>query len=169
MSRRGIATLALALALAACAPPQAPAPITLFYPYAAEQGLNLDRLRALAQQVAGAYVRVLVYQEGRGSEMPSRSVVNGASGTIIDPRGFIVTAAHIAKDARYSVEVTTIDGRVRPATIIDIAPERELAVLKIDPVQGLEAPKRADPGSLRPGEQVLGIGTPNNRPGAVSF
>lgn len=114
-------------------------------------------------------MQVLVYERSDGRDAPTRAVVNGASGTIVDERGLVVTAAHIAKDRRFAAEVTTADGMVHQATILDVAPARELALLKIAPGSGVEVPERADPGSLRAGQPVMAIGTPDNVPGVVSF
>ncbi len=161
--------LVLLMPLTACTTSDVPMPIALSFPYGVDQELGSDRYRHLARRVAGAYVRVLVYEKGHGRDVPSRTVVNGASGTIVDPRGFIVTAAHIAKDRRYAVEVTTTDGRVHQATIVDVAPARELALLKIDSTGSLDAAICADSRSIRAGQPVLGIGTPNNELGVVSF
>lgn len=169
MRGAALALVTLLIALSACSTPEPPAPIALSYPYDPPQGLDTDRYHSLARTVAGAYVQVLVYEKGGGSDAPGRAVVNGASGTIVDDRGLVVTAAHIAKDRRFAAEVTTADGKVHQATILDVAPARELALLKIAPGPGVEAPERADPESLRAGQPVVAIGTPDNVPGVVSF
>lgn len=161
--------LMLLISLAACTTPDVPTPIALSYPYSVDQELDSDRYHHLARRIAGAYVRVLVYEKGHERDVPSRTVVNGASGTIVDPRGFVVTAAHIAKDRRYAVEITTMDGQVHQAKIVDVAPARELALLKINSTASLEAAICADSRSLQAGQPVLSIGTPNNDLGVVSF
>ena len=157
--------LALAAALGACAGPLPPRPVTLTYPYRIEHGARFDRHKRLAQLVAGAYVRVLVYAESADEGI---AIVNGASGVIVDGRGYLVTPAHIAKKARFKAKVTTMDGRERPATIVHIAPERELALLKIDPFPGMEAARLAPSESVGAGRRVVSIGTPNNRKGVVT-
>ncbi len=169
MRRLRTTALLLLMSSTACTTSDVPTPIALSFPYSVDQELGSDRYGHLARRVAGAYVRVLVYEQGHGRDLPSRIVVNGASGTIVDPRGFIVTAAHIAKDRRYAVEITTMDGRVHQAVVVDVAPARELALLKIDSTLNLDAAICADSGSLRAGQPVLSIGTPNNELGVVSF
>lgn len=169
MRRPGLVPLLAIASLAACSAAEAPAPITLSYPYNAVEEPRAERSRALAEKVAGAYVRVLVYAKGEARDGPGRTIVNGASGTVIDPRGLVVTTAHIAKDRRFAAEVTTMDGRTHQATIIDVAPARELALLKVDAGASLVGPELADPEFLTAGEPVFGIGTPNNVPGVVSF
>ncbi|MDT8344688.1 MAG: serine protease [Thermohalobaculum sp.] len=168
MRRAGLAALSLIAPLAACQPADIAAPVVLSCPHGAGADCLAGGAGALAQAVAGAYVRVVIYEQGGARDMPGRDVVNGASGTIIDRRGLVVTPAHIAKDRRFAAAVTTIDGRVHPATIVDVAPSRELALLKIAPGPGIRTPDRADPRALGPGRPVLAIGTPNNTPGVVS-
>ena len=99
---------------------------------------------------------------------PESGTVSGASGTVVDPAGYVVTAAHIALGTRYRAEITTVDGRVYPARIVDVDPSRELALLRIEAPPRLAAPRFADPSRLRVGDRVLAIGTPINKKGVVS-
>lgn len=157
--------LVLAAALGACAAPLPPGPVTLSYPYRIEDGARFDGHKRFAQRVATSYVRVLVYAESADEGI---AVVNGASGVIVDGRGYVVTPAHIAKNVRFKALVTTMDGHERPATIVHIAPERELALLKIDPYPGMEAARLAPPEGAGAERRVISIGTPNNRKGVVT-
>lgn len=168
MRRAGLAALSLIVPLAACQPADIAAPVVLTCPHGAGEDCLAGGSGALARAVAGTYVRVVIYEPGSARDMPGRAIVNGASGTIVDRRGLVVTPAHIAKDRRFAAAVTTIDGRVHPAAIVDVAPARELALLKIAPGPGIRTPDQADPRSLRSGQPVLAIGTPNNTPGVVS-
>ena len=151
--------------LGACATPLPPQPVTLTYPYRIEDSVRFDGYKGLARRVAGSYVRVLVYAEGEDEGI---AIVNGASGVIVDRRGYVVTPAHIAKNGRFKAKVTTMDGRERLATIVHIAPERELALLKIQPFPGMQVARLAHAGDLRVGRRVVSIGTPNNRKGVAT-
>ena len=155
----------MAAALGACANPLPPQHVTLTYPYRIEDSARFDGYKGLARRVSGSYVRVLVYAE---SEDEGIGIVNGASGVIVDGRGYVVTPAHIAKNERFKTKVTTIDGRKRLATIVHIAPERELALLKIQPFPGMQVARLAQAGDVRAGRRVVSIGTPNNRKGVVT-
>ena len=155
----------MALALAGCAGAAPPQPVTLIYPYGIEESARFEGYRRLAQRVAPSYVRVLVYADSADEGI---AIVNGASGAIVDARGYVVTSAHIAKSSRFKARVTTMDGRQRPATIVLIAPGRELALLKIDPFPGMRVARLADAEDVRAGRRVVSIGTPNNRKGVVA-
>lgn len=161
---------AAVMAVAACmASEPLPHPVALSYPYGLDEGVIFDGYRDLAQAVAGAYVSVLIYEKTKAKGIPGRGIVNGASGTIIDPRGYLVTSAHIAKDARYSAEITTLDGRVHQGHVVHVDPKRELALLKIDPFPAMQVAIMADSRELRVAQRVFSIGTPYNKKGAVSL
>lgn len=158
------------LVLSGCArAAPAPEPVVLSYPYEADGADLFEGYRRLAERVSGAYTRVLVYGENEDEGAPALGIVSGASGAIIDPRGYVITAAHVARDTRFRVSVTTMDGEVHDGSIIHVAPRRELALLKIEAFAGMAVASIAGPRSLRGGERVLAIGTPGNRKGVVSL
>lgn len=134
-------------------------------------GPNADGLDWL-EHVSSAYVRLLILGErlddskGRGGA--HLGIVNGASGTIVDARGYIITAAHIATSADLQARATTLDGRAHEAAILHVSPERELALLKIEPLPGLTAAQLAQEDSVREGDRVFAIGTPDNVAGVVT-
>jgi S1-C subfamily serine protease len=158
----------LALALAGCAEAAAPEPVVLSYPGLVRGSLLFDGARRLAEQVSGVYVRVLVCGATEDEGMPGSAVVSGASGAIVDPRGYIVTSAHVARQTGFAARITTLDGAVRPGRIVHVDPGRELALLKIAPFAGMQSAAIADSRRLRAGQPVLAIGTPDNRKGVVS-
>jgi len=157
--------LTMTAALSACSGPLPPQPITLTYPYRIEGVASVESYKRLVQRVAPSYVRVLVYAESKDEGI---AIVNGASGVIIDQRGYVVTPAHIANNLRFKAMVTTMDGRERPASIVHIAPERELALLKINPYPGMEAARLASSKDVRAGLRAVSVGTPNNKMGVVT-
>lgn len=118
------------------------------------------------------YVRLLILgdrlTESRGRADARVGIVNGASGTIVDARGYVVTAAHIATSVDLQARATTPDGRTHEAVIVRIAPERELALLKIEPFPGIVAAELAQEPSVRRGDRVFTIGTPDNVAGVVA-
>ncbi len=82
------------------------------------------------------------------------------SGAIIDERGYIVTNYHVVANARY-LEVTLHDGTKYSADLVGIAPQDDLALLKID-AQGrpLKTIPFGDSSTLMVGQKVLVIGNP---------
>jgi len=164
------AGLAALLALAGCAgTARAPVPIELAYPEPPAHGFaSSAELRSVAERVAPSYVRVSILAPLEDHPVHSTAVLNGASGVIVDPRGYVVTAAHIAVRAGLGAEVITADGVRRQGRVVHVARERELALLSIDPFDGLREACIGDSTALRPGQPVFAIGAPDNRAGVVT-
>lgn len=160
---------ALLWALVGCATtdPQ-PRAIELTYRHALDKDAIPAQDRSVVERASGAYVRVVIYGPTEDEGKPRLWVVSGASGAIVDPRGYVITAAHIARNTRYQARVTTMDGQVREGEILAVAPERDLALLKIAPFPGMRAATLADISHLREGQRALAIGTPDGRMGVVS-
>lgn len=82
------------------------------------------------------------------------------SGFIIDHDGHILTNHHVIEGAE-SVDVTLVDGTVKPATIIGTDPLNDLALLQIDvsdvQVQPVELGQSA---GLKVGQRAIAIGNP---------
>ncbi|MGD8175590.1 S1C family serine protease [Marinimicrobium sp. ARAG 43.8] len=89
------------------------------------------------------------------------TVPRGAgTGFVWNEQGYIVTNFHVIENAR-KVVITLQDQSVWPATLIGLAPERDLAVLKIDaPDKKLKPLTLGDSGQLVVGSKVLAIGNP---------
>jgi serine protease Do len=172
--------LLLPLLLAACAPPTPPAdgarveqPASLSYPDAAGAAY-FPNYRAVAERAAGIYVRVRVLSEERadlgGHDSPVASnVLSYASGIIVDPRGYVVTAAHIALSDKFKAEVITLDGRRYNGRVVAVERQRELGLIKIAPFPGMAVAQFRDSATLAKGEPALAIGTPGHHGGIVSL
>lgn len=165
----GLAAAVVLLALAACAPTaeRQPAPFTLSYP---DASADFPGHRRLAERVAPAYVRVTIYDKGDGIgpvDIEAQRVAV-ASGILVDERGHLVTAAHIARDESFGASIGTADGGEHDGVILDVDPERELALIRIAPFPGLEPAVLGDSDALVRGEPALAIGTPGMTPGVVS-
>lgn len=82
------------------------------------------------------------------------------TGFVWDEKGYIVTNFHVVEGAR-KITITLQDQSNWPAEVVGLAPERDLAVLKIDAPKGrLRALPLGDSGALRVGRKVLAIGNP---------
>jgi serine protease Do len=100
------------------------------------------RVTSLRQDVLGGI------EEGRGQ----------GSGVIIDERGVIVTNNHVVQQA---TEVTVVlhDGRRLEGTVVDTAPERDIAVVRVD-ADDLTPIEFGRSGDLRLGDEVIALGFP---------
>lgn len=80
------------------------------------------------------------------------------SGWIMQSNGLIVTDDHVIAGAT-SIQVTTLNGKKYPATVVGQDAATDLAVLKID-ASGLSALTIGDTSNLQAGDWVLAIGNP---------
>ena len=128
----------------------------------------------VARQVMPSVVQVFV--NGYGLDPDAGDVLTKqqgtASGTIVDPDGYIVTNAHVVTRARrIQVLLPTVtgggrgpalarpEGIKRDAEIVGVDTATDLALLKID-AHGLPALELGNSDALRQGELVLAFGSP---------
>jgi serine protease Do len=157
--------------------------------YAATPGATIPDLavtnstmQALVRQVGHSVVQIVVTgytpatDEGAGTAVVrSRSI---GSGAVIAHDGYIVTNAHVVAGAEH-VDVVLPDGdreetplghrggRTVPATLVGVAPEIDLALLKVE--ADLPPVALADPRSVTQGELVLAFGSPDGLRNSVSM
>ena len=82
------------------------------------------------------------------------------SGFVWDQDGHIVTNFHVVREGD-KASVTLNDGSTYPAQIVGVAPDKDLAVLKIDaPPQKLQPLPVGTSSNLEVGQKVLAIGNP---------
>lgn len=164
--------VALALSLAGCAAPRdigrkAPSPLL----FASNEAAST--LGPAARRAAPAFVTVTLIDPPDAGRSAMRrpadtGIVHSASGWIADGRGYIVTAAHIARGTGYAAVVRDLEGQAYPARIVAVAADRELALLQTEtPMDGAPA-IFAPTHELRPGDPVFAIGAPDGRPGVVT-
>lgn len=82
------------------------------------------------------------------------------SGVVITESGMILTNLHVVSHAK-SVKVVFFDGSESEATVVNVMPEHDLAVLKarVVPDDTVVATLRSTE-DLRPGDQVMAVGFP---------
>jgi S1-C subfamily serine protease len=81
------------------------------------------------------------------------------SGVIVDgDRGFVITNFHVVRNAT-AIQVTLKDGRKYAAEPLGVAPDLDLAVLRIG-AKGLPTLPLGDSGKLEVGDYVVAIGNP---------
>src|ERR1700761_6500229 len=104
---------------------------------------------------------------GGGGQMPEMGKREAlGSGFIVDARGYIITNNHVVDKAdhifvKLASDPTDAADQGRPATVIGVDPDTDIAVIKIDP-KGLNLPtiKMGNSQSAQVGDWVLAIGSP---------
>ena len=88
----------------------------------------------------------------------TRPVSASGSGVVLDPRGFIVTNAHVVAGAR-SLDVVFADGRRQVAEIVGTdSPFTDIAVVKVS-AKDLDTLPLGDSDALTPGQRVVANGS----------
>src|SRR5215510_13077131 len=91
---------------------------------------------------------------------PREDVRAAGSGVIVDPRGFILTNAHVVENAA-DIEVRLSDDRKFPAKVVGRDPKTDLAIVKIEPgASALPVAELGDSDKLRIGQWAIAIGNP---------
>lgn len=94
----------------------------------------------------------VVFSAGKGSK------INGmGSGIVIDERGYIVTNNHVVQDIE-RLRVTTYDGNEYEGRVLAFDSQKDLAIIKIDPVAPLIVAEFGSSSDLMWGEDVVAIG-----------
>ena len=139
-------------------------------------GPSDDSLAPLVRKTSPAVVNIGVLQPSPAEQNPLlqdpffrryfgvpdaalQPTMAAGSGVIVDgERGFVITNFHVVRNAS-AVEVTLKDGRKYPAQPLGVAPNLDLAVLKIG-AKGLPTLPLGDSKKLEVGDYVVAIGNP---------
>jgi S1-C subfamily serine protease len=89
------------------------------------------------------------------------------SGVIITSDGEIITNNHVVSGAS-SVKVTTSDGKQYTAEVVGTDSSKDLALIKLEDASGLKAATLGDSDSVKVGQQVVAIGSPEGLTGTVT-
>jgi Do/DeqQ family serine protease len=136
---------------------------------------GLPTLAPILEKVMPAVVNIAVLQRSPEEDNPllrdpffrrffgipggSQPQIAAGSGVIVDAKnGYVITNAHVVKDAR-EVLVTLKDTRRLPAKLVGADPGTDIAVLKVDPGNLVEA-RFGDSDALQVGDFVVAIGNP---------
>jgi putative serine protease PepD len=118
--------------------------------------------RQIYDRAAGS-VAFITSQIRQASDNPFGGVQSGTatgSGFVIDPKGLIVTNAHVV-DGATSITVKLGDGSTQKAMLVGKDESTDLALLRIDPNgRTLKALPLADSSSVHVGDPTYAIGNP---------
>ncbi|MFP3992861.1 trypsin-like peptidase domain-containing protein, partial [Streptomyces sp. E11-3] len=89
------------------------------------------------------------------------------SGVIITSDGEIITNNHVISGVS-SVQVKTSDGKSYDAEVVGTDSSKDLALIKLKNASGLKAASLGDSDSLKVGDEVVAIGSPEGLTGTVT-
>lgn len=117
----------------------------------------LPDFTSLVEQVGPSVVNIQTYTRSRsGNTLKSDGV---GSGFIISADGYIMTNAHVVRGSD-EVMVTLHDLHEYRAKVVGSDKRSDVAVVKIEARDDLQAVRIGDPSDLKVGEWVLAIGSP---------
>jgi S1-C subfamily serine protease len=113
------------------------------------------------EAIIGSVVRVVGEQPpGRADPKEGEDRRSVGSGVVIVDKGIILTNLHVVQGAA-RIKVTFSTGLESEATLINVQPENDLAVLQAaQRPDELEAATMRSTSGLRPGEEVIAVGYP---------
>ena len=135
-----------------------------------------DSLAPLVKKTSPAVVNIATLQQSPAQQNPLlqdpffrryfgipdaalQPAIAAGSGVIVDGgRGLVITNFHVVQNAQ-AVEVGLKDGRKRPADPVVLAPQLDIAVLRIDANDRPSLPL-GDSSKLEVGDDVMAIGNP---------
>lgn len=89
------------------------------------------------------------------------------SGVVLTADGNVLTNNHVVEGAR-DITVTLADGSEHQATVVGTSPSYDLAVIKLQGVQGLTPATLGSSANLQVGQDVVAIGSPQGLEGTVT-
>jgi serine protease Do len=111
------------------------------------------------RQLFGDDLDGVMPQQGRGPSRQRPRAVGQGSGFVISNDGYIITNAHVVNGAG-EILVRFADGQEAYATETKVDERSDVAILKIEGVENLQALKFADSKQVEVGDWVLAIGNP---------
>ncbi|MGE5631498.1 MAG: S1C family serine protease [Caulobacteraceae bacterium] len=120
---------------------------------------NLNVAAAVAQKVTPAVVRISTITIERDMFFGKKSYEGEGSGVIIDPRGYILTNAHVVGEHPEELTVFFKDGRELTGNVLWKDTLLDLAVVKVD-AANLAVAEMGDSDNLIVGETTIAIGNP---------
>ena len=138
------------------APPPEPRAVTARGDLDSEEQTQIGIFETAAPSVV--FITTTVLRRDFFSANVSRVPRGTGTGFVWDDHGHIVTNFHVIQGGN-EVLVDLIDGSSRPAEVVGVVPDKDLAILKVDP-RGLTPLALGTSHDLRVGQKVLAIGNP---------
>jgi S1-C subfamily serine protease len=136
----------------------APRPVAARGPLPPSEQAVIDRFKEAAPSVA--YITTIAYQRDWLSLDVQAVPTGSGSGFVWDERGHIITNFHVIENAQ-ELEVSFGDRRTYKAKVVGLAPDKDLAVLRLEnPPPKLRPIPIGRSADLQVGQGVLAIGNP---------
>lgn len=97
----------------------------------------------------------------------SSSGQSTGSGVVITGDGEIITNNHVVAGAQ-TVKVQLSTGKTYTADVVGTSPDKDLALIKLQGASGLKTAALGDSGSVKVGDEVVAIGSPEGLTGTVT-
>jgi S1-C subfamily serine protease len=130
----------------------------------ADEQATIDVFEKFSRGVVN--VKSIASRQSRFSLDPSELELGTGTGFVWDQQGHVVTNFHVVQGGN-GARVTLDDGETYPATIVGVAPDKDIAVLKIDVAVSKLLPLPivlplpiGESNKLKVGQKVLAIGNP---------
>jgi S1-C subfamily serine protease len=124
----------------------------------------------LVSQVGPSFLTLTVAQKtGKGSVFTSRTkALTSGSGFLVDGTGLLMTAAHVAVAKGNVVTAQAANGRKYSGVVVDVAPERDMAILQLKDFKGPSV--SPTPRACVPtGSAVFSLGRPHSQGDTARF
>ncbi|MFE9565844.1 S1C family serine protease [Streptomyces sp. NPDC006487] len=119
---------------------------------------NRGTVTGVAENVSPSVVRI---------DTRTASGQGTGSGIVITADGEIVTNNHVI-DGASQIQVTMSDGKKYNAKIVGTDPDKDLALIKLEGASGLKPASLGNSDSLKVGDEVVAIGSPDRLTGTVT-
>jgi S1-C subfamily serine protease len=117
----------------------------------------------LVEQTGPAYVTLIVHEaqkkSGTASDTLPNAVTSG-SGFVVDKKGHVVTAGHVAVSEGYTVDARGANGRLYRGKVVAVSRSPDLALIRLADFSGVPVNPAASP-CMRRGDPVFSLGKPH--------
>ncbi len=117
----------------------------------------------VAEQLAPSVANLRVLRRTRVGKVPA----GAGSAVVLSPDGFLLTSAHVVRDARGSGRAAFVDGRELGFSVVGVDHLSDLALLRVEG-GGLSAAELGDAANLKVGQLVVAIGNPHGFAGSLT-
>jgi len=144
-------------------PPVTVSPPVPYQPVTADESVVMR----VYQELSPAVVNIVTQSQALNFWMQLVPQFGQGSGFVIDGDGHIVTNNHVVANAQ-NIEVTFMGERKVPAVLVGRDPISDLAIIKVDPFEGMVVAPLGNSDALQVGQRDIAIGNPLRLPHTVT-